>query len=697
MADKEEPKNVEEFLAEARKRFSQCVEDEKELRDKFKDDLKFASPDGEGQWDEQLKQQRIAAGRPAMVFPRGHIFVAQVANEARQNKPAIKFSPRLDADEATADIYEGLARYIQYTSDAQVAYETAIQYSAGASFGYYRFLTEYCDYEGDDLNLVIKPVLDPLSVYGVLVPSCLGQKPAYWFVVEDISKEQFKLDYPDSEIHSLSWEEAEKRGDGWVGSHTVRIAEYWWVEKEKVKGKRPKTVIKFCKTNGIEILPNEDGESSKTTWPGTICSVVPVLGHLMIVDGKPKLSSVVRPQKAAQQMLNVTKSRIAETLSLAPISPFIAVKGQISSNAAQWKALNTQPQAVLEYDPVDDNGKPAPPPQRQVFEPPIQSLSAFVAQEVQDMKDTTGIYDASLGAHSNETSGKAIQQREQQSNMSTMHFMDNLKRSFRIAGDIIAELIPIIYDTEREIEILGADEVQKSALINKEHEDKGGKQRHYQMTKGKFVPIVSMEKSFDSKRAEIVDTMSFVIQTNPAMFQLVGDIMLRNMDAAGANEAADRVKKMLPPQLQGGDENGQIPPQAQAMMGQLQQHNQALNAACQQYEAQLKQLEFEKQAKVVDNQAKFAMHKLDVEADIAKAEISTKAQSVQERQAFVNDVAKQVMQMQHESMMSAQEHAQSQQMAAQQAAHAQDTQQQAAEQQAAQSAADAQQQPQVSQ
>jgi len=325
----------DEFLGLARKRFEAAAEDEKDLRAKFVSDLKFASPDGDDQWDPQLKAQREAAGRPAMAFPRCHTFVQQVSNEARQNKPQIKFAPRLDGDKDTAEIYEGLARYIQYASDAQVAYETAVEYSAGGSFGYYRFLTDYCDDESDDLDLKIVPVLDPLQVYGILVPACFNQKPRFAFVVEEIPKEEYKALYPKSQMAGLSWAEAGKQAEGWVGSETVRIAEYWYIKEEKQEGKRrPKTTVKFCKINGLEVL-----EGSETTWPGSCIPIIPVLGKQMIIEGKPRLFSVVRPQKAAQQLINYSKSRIAETLSTSPISPFMVAEGQISGYEDQWKAL----------------------------------------------------------------------------------------------------------------------------------------------------------------------------------------------------------------------------------------------------------------------------------------------------------------------------------------------------------------------
>jgi len=674
----------DEFLALARKRFEIAAEEEKDLRDRFSNDLKFASPDGEDQWDPQVKIQRQQAGRPAMSFPRCHTFVQQVSNEARQKKPQIKFSPRLDQDKDTAEILEGLARYIQYDSQAQVAYETAIEYSAGGSFGYYRFLTDYVDDESDDLELKVVPVLDPLMIYGVLVPACFNRKPRFAFVIEDIPKEEYKAQYGDSELASLSWAEAEEKGNGWVTENTVRIAEYWYAEDSKVEGKRrPQTTVKFCKTNGFEVL-----KDSETDWPGSVIPIIPVLGKQMIIDGKPKLFSVVRPQKSAQQLINYSKSRIAETLSTSPISPFLVAEGQIEGYEGEWKTLNTQQRPFLTYKMIDNAGRAVPPPARQTFEPPIQALSAFVAQEIDDLKATTGIFDASLGAQANETSGKAILARKEQASLTTMHYIDNLGRSFKQGGDIIAEIVPKIYDTERQIEILGEDEKQKVVTINAEYRDETGKMRKYMIAEAKMSYVVTMGQAFDSKRAESFDTMQQVLATSPDLLPMVGDIFFRNSDLAGADQLAERFKKMLPANLQDdGDE--EIPPQAKAALMQKDQQLQALNAACQHYEQELKKLEFEKQAKVVDNQFKMAMHKMDVEADIAKAEIQTKAQSASEREAFVNDVAMKVMDMSHQRAMAAQQAAHASQAADQAAGHQRELAAQNAEAASAQSAQDA--------
>jgi hypothetical protein len=583
------PETEESFIATARKRFEQADTDEKPLREEALIDLKYVAGD---QWDPALKQQREAARRPALTFPRCHTFVQQVSNEARQNKPQIKFAPDDDkADQDTAEVYEGLARRIQYDTDAQIAYETSVEYSAGGSFGYFRFLTEENDDGQQDIKIL--PVLDPFAVYGILVPACFNREPRFGFVVEDMPKEEFEEQHPDSPINTAGFADEWMSKNGWMSEDTVRVAEYWYVE-----GKGKKAKVTFCKISGKEVLPG-----TKTEWMGYCIPIIPVLGKGMILQGKPLLFSVVRYQRAAQQMINFAKSRIAETLAVAPISPYMVAKGQIDKGDKKWETLNTNVYPYIEYNQIDNGGKPAPPPQRQTFEPPVQALSGFVAQEIDDMKATTGIFDASLGQKSNETSGTAIQRRQQQSNMTTMHYMDNLERAYKKGGRIFADLIGKVYTEDRMIQILGADLAPKIVRINIQHQDAGGTMRHYKLSgAGKYHPIVTMGREFSTKKMESFDMMSELVQSNKEAMDVMGDILFQNSDMAGADVVAERWKKYIAMKMPGLIEQDDADPkaqaqQAQAQLAQAQQHLQLINAYAQ-------KLEKEKEGKVVEQQGK---------------------------------------------------------------------------------------------
>jgi hypothetical protein len=396
----------------------------------------------------------------------------------------------------------------------------------------------------------------------------------------------------------------------------------------------------------------------------------------------------------------------------------LVVEGQITKNDPKWETLNTRNWPYLTYKQLDNGGKPAAPPHRDTAEPPIMAYSAFVAQEVDDMKATAGIFDASLGQKSNETSGTTIRNRQQQASMTVMHFMDNLERAFKKGGLIMQDLIPKIYDAGRMIQILGSDEAPKIVRINQMHQAENGQQAHYKVGgegAGKYRAIVTMGRAFSTKRQESFDMMQQVLVSNPDAFPLVADLMFQNSDIAGSDIMADRFKRMLPQQAQDPDNTDpeQQAQQLQAQNAQLQQHTQALNAYAQ-------KLEQEKQGKVVETQGRvqietfkaqkdFELKALQLETQRAIAEITTKAQDSLERAKLdadldlkeklahhnaAHELAMQAHQQGHESNMADKQAAIASQQSDQQAANTSDQSAQEhaqtldAQQQAADSAAE---------
>lgn len=667
-----------EFLATAKKRFTQCQEDEKDIRTEAEKDLKFLAGD---QWDEQLKTERLNARRPVLTFNRLPTFVQQVGNEARQNKSQIKFAPTDDeATEPTAKVFEGLARHIQYSSSASVAYETAFEYAVGCSFGYYRFMTDYCDDDSFDQELQILPVVDPFSVYGVLMPRIFNRPVPYAYVIQDILKEEYKKLYPKSGMVDANFT-FDKPGD-WLSGDFVRVAEYWTLETDKkdilllddgrvvdasdpaakdlvIPDERKRTVltksVEFCKMNGLEVL-----EGTKTKWLGSTIPIIPVMGKQLIVAGKPRLFSLVRNLREPQQLINYSKTRIAETLATAPISPFIGALGSFKGREKEWKQINTALTPYVEYNIVDDaTGKPLPPPARQTFEPPIASLSEFAAQEVDDLKAISGIFDQSLGEGTNDQSGQAIKRRQQQSNATNAHFIDNLERAMKDGGPVMAELLPLIYgDTARVIKILGEDEEPDIVKVNQEYEEKGQTVAHH-LSKGKYDFVVTVGKAFSTKRMESFDMMSEIIGGNPQLMLMIGDIFFKNSDGAGADQMSDRFKKiiqMLHPGLIEDDNEQPIPPQAQAKIAQTTQQLNAMHAYAQQVEGEKQKLEQEKQAKIIDNQFKADMADKDRIAKVTIAEIGAKTQIASERMKWEHEAWKITHTSAHEAATQAVDH-----------------------------------------
>ena len=100
-------------------------------------------------------------------------------------------------------------------------------------------------------------------------------------------------------------------------------------------------------------------------------------------------------------------------------------------------------------DPVTIEGNLAPLPQRQQMANLDPALTEEIQISSEEIKATTGIFDANLGAKSNEASGRAILARQQQGNRANADFVSNRNKAIRQAGALLMEIYANIYDEAR--------------------------------------------------------------------------------------------------------------------------------------------------------------------------------------------------------------------------------------------------------
>lgn len=626
----------EEILALAKKRFAASEEAEADIRKEALEDLKFRAGD---QWPEDIKNLRDRQKRPCLVINRLPQQIRQITNDQRQNPTEIKVNP-VDAKATveTAKIFQGIIRHIEYSSNAEQAYDTAFEGAVGNSFGYYRFLTQYCNDTSFDQDIVIKRIRDPFSVRLDFMAQEPDGSDANWGFIEDVmTHDDFEQQYGQSKLAQMEdWKSLSSKSAGWVATDTVRIAEYFYktfkketlvklsdgfiglkkdlppnlpegvtIEQERVV---QVPTIKWCKINGFEIL-------EKTEWLGKWIPIVPVYGNEIIIEGKRYLESVIRHARDPQRMYNFWVSSQAETISLAPKSPFIMAEGQIEGHEAEWENANTEVRSVLQYKATTIAGQPAPPPTRNTYEPPIQALNAASQMAAEDIKATTGIYDASLGNRSNEISGVSIQRRATQSEKSNFHFVDNLARSIRHGGRILIDLIPKIYDTERAERILKEDDTADIVELNKIFM-KNGESVKYDLSLGEYDIAISQGPSFATKRQEAVSSMLDLVKSAPQTMQMVMDLLVKNMDWPGAQEISERLKKLLPPGIAETDADKQapIPPQIKQQMQQMNTMIQNLSQQLSVASNEIKTKRFE-----LESKERIEMAKLQTAATIELA------------------------------------------------------------------------------
>jgi hypothetical protein len=539
--------------------------------------------------------------------------VRQVTNEQRQNRPSGKVIPADDnADVEVAEIFNGVMRHIEYMSDADVAYDTACDNQVTYGEGYIRLITEYCNEDSFDQDIRIMRVRNSFSVYmDPTIQDPCGADAEWCFVTEDILKSDYERMFPDASPIStlMSQGVGNESMSQWLAEDTIRIAEYFYKAYEKATlhlypdnqtafkgtpqdnnlqamfGKPIRTrevdrqKVMWMKTNGFDILDERE-------WSGKWIPVVRVVGNEWEVEGRMYISGLVRNAKDAQRMYNYWTSQEAEMLALAPKAPFIGYGGQFEGYENQWKTANTTNWPYLEVNPdvTDGAGGVLPLPQR--AQPPLPQTGLIQAKmgAGEDIKATTGQYDASLGQQGNERSAKAIIAREKQGDVGTYHYVDNLARAIRHITRQVVDMIPKIYDTQRIARIIGVDGDVSMVKFNptqpepvkevRDMETGGLIEKIYNPGVGTYDVMVTTGPGYMTKRQEALDAMSQILQSNPQLWSVAGDLFIKNMDWPGAQEMAERFKKILDPKvLSEGDQS----PEMMAAQQQMQAMTEELN------------------------------------------------------------------------------------------------------------------------
>lgn len=597
---------------EACKRFREAW---KSNRDRYIDDVKFLAGD---QWFPENKTNREKNGQPCLVIDKLSQYVRQVVNDSRQNRPAIKIRPEDSfADPDTAEVFQGLIRHIESRSNADTSYDTALECAAKGGFGFIRVLNEYADEDTFEQELCIKRIRNPLTV--LFDPDCQeadGSDAKRVFIEEQIKKEDFESQYPDAD--PVDWENDHIKFGDWIGEDKITIAEAYWVEQEEVEvhlltdgttaeqseidraiaeGVTPPKIkdtrkikrnkVKWAKINGKQYL------EGPTDIPCQWIPVIPVWGNETDIEGEVSYTGMFFTAKDSQRLYNYSRSAYAERVALTPKAPYIAASGQVE-RYEEWETANQESHSVLRYDPQDIAGTPVPPPMRQ----PAADIPAGFAQDMQisehDIQSALGMYNASLGAQSNEKSGRAIMARQREGDVATFHYHDNLARAIRQCGRILVDMIPSIYDTNRTVRILGIDGSQELVQLDpmqKAAKAQRGKQTIYNLGVGRYDVTVTVGPSYTTRRQEAAEAMVQMVQGNPQLMGIVGDLMVKSMDWPGADEIADRLKLLLPPEVRQMEQQDQEQsPEVMMIMQQAQQAIGEREAMLQQAGEQIQQL-----------------------------------------------------------------------------------------------------------
>jgi len=648
--DKPKRNESTELVARVRRRYKSMADADQTNRKKAMADLKFVNEPG-AQWDTNMTKERGA--RPCYEFNELRIKCKRIINDMRANRPQAKVRGYEDADKQMADIIEGLTRNIWNTSDADTIIDNAGDFQVGGGFGAWRVVTEYQSDKSFEQDIYVESIPNPFCLHwDEAARDPLKRDAEDWILDNRISKKAYEAKYPDREPVSFEGNEFDDEHD-WATEDDVRVAEYWYKEPVTV------TVVKLSDGRVIERdeLEKEDGleavqiidEREVKTHRIMMCIVsgdailekpkvcagkqhrfVVVFGEQMIIDGKWQYWGLPRFSKDAQRNLNLTNTAAMEATARWLQAPYWMTAKQAEGHEKGITEAFKQgyPFALYNADP----GSPGPPARTGGPELPIAMLELGTkASEL--LNSTSGIYQTNVGDRiPGAKSGRAIIATQQQGEIATFNFQDNMAKSVQRTHEIFLDLIPEIYDTPRALRVLGADGTDSYVQINEPVPGEvdpvtGTLQKLNDVSRGKFDVTITVGPNFSTKRQEAVEVYGELFSNNPMLQQVAGDLFFKAMDAPYADEISERVKATLPPQIQQIiQKDKKVPPevaqgmaQVQQAMAQVQQLGQTVQAAA--AEAEQKKAEAEKaEAQVRTAIADLKTQRAQFEAQVAKAD-----------------------------------------------------------------------------
>jgi hypothetical protein len=584
------------LLTRVRERVKVMMEADDENRRAALADMKFVNVPGE-QWEPNMKTER--GDRPCYEFNKLRITCKRVINDMRANRPAGKVRGVEDTDKKTAEIYEGLIRNIWNSSDGDTVIDYAGEYQVSGGMGAWRISTKYVAEDVFDQDIVVEPLQNPFCLYAdPAAKDHLKRDAMDWVLIDKIAKSAYKKRWPKAE--EISWESNEfDDDDDWEDEQTIRVVEYWYKEpyqKELWQLQDGKVIdsaspeaqlpeiakmvvrkrvancnkIKMCIASGSAILEEQE-------WAGTNFPFVLIYGEHMVIDGKTRWHGLVRFAKDAQRSYNVSRTAITETIAQTPQAKWWATVDQSKGHTTKWAEAHQKNFPFLLYN-ADPKVGGAPPSRMGGADVPIALIQeSQIASE--EIKAVTGIFDASLGQSAQEKSGRAIIARQQQGEIATFNYQDNMAKGIRRTWEILIDLIPKIYDTERELRILGSDGAEDYVKVNQIVQDPASGQMItvHDLAQGRYDTTVTVGPSFSTKRQEASETYMQLAQASPEVMAVAGDLVFKAMDLPYSEDIADRLKAMLPPPIQQMlSQDKEIPPEAQAVMQQAAQAMQVV-------------------------------------------------------------------------------------------------------------------------
>jgi hypothetical protein len=663
-----------DILNEAQKLYQESLDAQRDQRRQIEEDLRFSDPSNPQQWEEDVRQQREGdpgGKRPCLVMDQTGQYVANVAGQIEKQPPAIHAIPvGGGAEKQAAEQIDGRFRHIEHASKAAQHYARALTSAARSGVGYLVIRPEYIDRALGWQEPRISSEPDPLKVvFDPWSTETDGADADFGFILTSMNMRDFERRWKCKEVRDFGDTESNHKQDT---RKSVLIAEQW------SKVSKSRNIIIYTDANGQEASDDEAAywaaceaagqqlpfirtytdKSQIVQWRrmsgcdvleeseylADSIGIVPVYGYVGFADGRMTYCGIPRRARGAQQAYNYHQSEL-----LMPGAQLLASKRALAGVETIWDRAQVQRRAFLPFNDADTDG-PIDTPTLIKTGSSLVDHAGGAEAALRDIQASIGMYQANLGAQSNETSGVAIESRKQQGEASTAHFPSHMAASLGQVGNIVMQMDARLSDTQRKQPIIGVDGSAGSVTVNPVQKEAFSRQPEgvsINPNVGKYGVRVVIGASYSTQRTQTNAAFAEIMRGNPEMAATVAPFWAQTLDFPGSDKFAQAMAAMAPAPVKAilQPEGQQDAPDPAKMAQQLDEMKKALDEALQHAHAAQEDADAaiasEADAKRI---AEVKERELDIEAYNAETNrLKVTGANEEQTQAIVRDLINQML------------------------------------------------------
>ena len=594
-----------EDITEVNQALKDSQEAEYDIRENVREAHHFIDK-RDGQWEPEIIN--MLSNRPRYTLDKTGPIVDQISGEIDNADFTIRVRP--SGGEATKDnakIFDGLIRNIRNVSNAEMVFKTASRSAVTGGIDGFEIVQDYVDADSiDDQDLFIRKIHNYVDRvwFDQMAEEQDNNDARFCFVLSKITVPEYEKKFGEAPTGGIG-DQRTNQVYSYKPTDMVMIGKFLYKKPRNIKlvkmsnGKtyrEDSEEFQQVKDEFAAAGITEEKSRNRKSWrvysrlftndkwlsepEETVFDYLPVValyGNYKVSENKKIYRGVVEKLIDPQRIYNYSVSRQIEEGALAPRDKFWMTRTQVAGNEDTLSTMNTNADPVQTYthDP-EAPGAPVRTNSSQVN----QGLAQVAATASEDLNAAAGLFSANMGDNPGLQSGVALDIQTSKGDNGMTKWINMVEVAICYAGKVLINAIPRSYDSTRQVRILSEDGSFEMQTINEQVKDMqtGEIVTLNNLSAGDYDSVCEAGLAFKSKQKEAAAAFVEMAQVDPSLIELSGDILMKNMQQDGFEDAGERkriqlINQGLIPQSQMTEEELQVeqnkqqqPQQPDAMM-----------------------------------------------------------------------------------------------------------------------------------